>query len=187
MCLGQDWQGVGAPRATGQPLSLGQQQGALEAEGEQGSRWFFVWSWNKGEGPLPDPSPSTPLPSQASEAAPGKQLVSLLLNERPSGFLPETMSAATPACEHISARPLLCSWGAAVRKSGSSQDSGLLLNFHSSPLPSAHLAQRGLYEAWLGSQVPRIGPQGCNGSQKETLAGRHCRFPSPGLASLAEH
>lgn len=44
MCLGQDWQGVGAPRATGQPLSLGQQQGALEGEGELGSRWFFVWS-----------------------------------------------------------------------------------------------------------------------------------------------
>lgn len=89
--------GAGGSRSTGQPLSLGQQQGALEEEGEGGSRWFFVWSWNQGEGALPDPSPSTPLPSQASEAAPGRGLAALLAaSAGPSGFLPQAEAAETP-------------------------------------------------------------------------------------------
>lgn len=53
----------------------------------------------------------------------------------------------------------------AVGKSGFSQDTGLLLNFHPSPLPSAHLAQRGLCEARLASQMSCISPWGCKGSQ----------------------
>lgn len=35
--------GLGAWGAKGQPLSLGQPQGALEGEGEKESRWLFVW------------------------------------------------------------------------------------------------------------------------------------------------
>lgn len=102
--------GAGAP---GQPLSLGQQQGALgcggAGEGDQGSRWFFVWSRNEGEGPLPDPSPFTPSLGRALDGPPGEGL---------SSPHPRLMQETLPV--------VLTRGGAG--KGECFQDSGLLLN-----------------------------------------------------------
>lgn len=51
---------------SGQPLSLGQQQGALEGEGEQGAGGSLCRAGMRERGPCLIPAPPPPLPLQAS-------------------------------------------------------------------------------------------------------------------------